>query len=637
VGLRQAAADQGISDELYSKVLNKFCKLIKSSDDIKENQSLYYTLQNIANGATHVDSLYPHLIDHAHNLYPTLYILPELKKISDLTSPAQWYPAARSMKRHFIIHAGPTNSGKTHHALQSFLSSETGVYCAPLRMLAVEISQRSNNEGVPCDLVTGEERIYASGNSMNISQHLACTVEMISTDIGTMYDVAVIDEVQMVRDQERGGAWTRAILGIPAKEVHLCGEPSVIKVMERLLHMTGDTMEVKRYQRLSPLVPLSQSLKGSYSNVRPGDCVVAFSRQKVYEIKREIEKATRHSCAIIYGGLPSVNRQSQANLFNVSGSKVDVIVATDAIGMGVNLNIRRIIFHTLHKKFSSKIVQLTSFHVKQIAGRAGRYGKNFPKGEVTSFYSRDLQLLHKLLSSPITNIKRVGITPGFEQLQLFANQLPKLKLHELLRVFKGTTELNSNFFLCNEAIKGWMEVSQLISSYNLSLKDTFNFSLAPVNLNIPLIRNVFCEYVRNFSTDKPVTITEVHDILKWPFSPPISALLMTQWEDAHEALDLYLWLSQRYEDHFPDGDKVKQLQMEIEKIINDSLLVSKGYSRLNKMKSSKSGSRLSTKHAHRASTGTRHVPLILPHVPSKSSSSNNQKQDKRSNYLDNYF
>ena len=129
----------------------------------------------------------------------------------------------------------------------------------------------------------------------------------------------------MVTDLVRGGAWTRAILGLPTRELHLCGEPSAVHLIRRMLADIGEELEVstrhtppamfcsspvlclqvEEYDRLAPLNPLDHSLNGQFSAVRPGDCVVAFSRSDVYQIRTKIELATGQPCAIVYGALPA--------------------------------------------------------------------------------------------------------------------------------------------------------------------------------------------------------------------------------------------------------------------------------------------------------------------------------------------
>lgn len=135
----------------------------------------------------------------------------ELKQVSDLTEPAYWYVEAREIKRKIIYHAGPTNSGKTYAALQSFITSPSGIYCGPLKLLANEVFIKANSAQIMCDLLTGEERKFANSNNKP-AEHIACTVEMANLE--KLYEVAVIDEIQMIKDVQRGWAWTRAFLGI---------------------------------------------------------------------------------------------------------------------------------------------------------------------------------------------------------------------------------------------------------------------------------------------------------------------------------------------------------------------------------------------------------------------------------------
>lgn len=111
-----------------------------------------------------------------------------------------------------------------------------------------------------------------------------------------------------------------------------------------------------------------------------GDCVVAFSRNDIFAIKREIESSTKYKCCIIYGSLPPSTRAEQAKLFNDPDSGYDILVASDAIGMGLNLSIKRIIFNSIYKNDGTTIVRLDHSAIKQISGRAGRRNSPFPDG-----------------------------------------------------------------------------------------------------------------------------------------------------------------------------------------------------------------------------------------------------------------
>lgn len=282
----------------------------------------------------------------------TVRVTSKLMRVTSRPFPADEYGIARKSHRKIIMHVGPTNSGKTHHALRALAAARSGVYAGPLRLLAHEIWHRLNSgqivplgvdahspknpKGDPeyarlCNMITGEEKKIADGPA----SHLSCTVEMLSQNI--RYDIAVVDEIQMIGDPIRGPGWTNAVLGVWAKEVHLCGEETAVPLVEALLEHTGDDFEVRRYERLTPLVVEEESLNGDFSKIRKGDCIVAFNRSSIFAIKKTVEEVTGMRCAVVYGRLPPEIRSEQAALFNDPDSGYDVIVGSDAIGMGLNL------------------------------------------------------------------------------------------------------------------------------------------------------------------------------------------------------------------------------------------------------------------------------------------------------------
>jgi ATP-dependent RNA helicase SUPV3L1/SUV3 len=266
--------------------------------------------------------------------------LAEVTRLMDLRNPALDYPTARSLTRHIHLHVGPTNSGKTYGALVALCKARNGIYAGPLRLLAHEVWERINAGAVSadiapraCSLLTGEERQLQLACGLT-----ACTVEMLATNIS--YDIAVVDEIQMIADKDRGYAWTQAVLGLAAKELHLCGEASVVPLIRRMAEACGDVVHVHEYKRLTPLVVEEKTL-GGIRNVRPGDCVVSFSRSGIFKLKEKIEEATGLKCALAYGALPPETKSEQAKMFNDPQSGVDVMVASDAIGMGLNLCVCR--------------------------------------------------------------------------------------------------------------------------------------------------------------------------------------------------------------------------------------------------------------------------------------------------------
>ncbi|XP_006459154.1 hypothetical protein AGABI2DRAFT_201173, partial [Agaricus bisporus var. bisporus H97] len=341
--------------------------------------------------------------------------------------PAEEFPFTRRIQRKVIMHVGPTNSGKTHHALRALAAAKTGVYAGPLRLLAHEIWERLNLDSRPStnskyaratNMITGEEKKVVE----HYAGLLSCTIEMLSSRME--YDVGVIDEIQMIGDPQRGFAWTSAVLGLSARELHLCGEASAIPIVQSLLQETGDDLEIRQYERLTPLLVEEESLGGDLSKVQKGDCVIAFSRTSIFALKTEIEKKSGLKCAVVYGKLPPEIRSEQAALFNDPDSGFDVIIGSDAIGMGLNLKIRRIIFSAVTKGdgASSSKVPLSISQTKQIAGRAGRYGHSIDPsnscGYVTTLHPKDLPFVKDALSHPSTpTLSHAYVGPTVESME----------------------------------------------------------------------------------------------------------------------------------------------------------------------------------------------------------------------------
>ena len=279
-------------------------------------------------------------------------------------TPMEAYPLARTMRRRFVVHVGPTNSGKTHMALQALMAAESGAYLGPLRLLAFEQFERLNREGRACMLLTGEERCEVVG-----ARHVSSTVEMV--DVHTPIEVAVIDEAQMISDPDRGCHWTAAILGVPAAEVHVCCAPHAEDVVQELVRLCDDDLTIVHHQRLVPLSPERRSFVFPH-DLQKGDALIVFSRRSVHAVADEVVRVGLKP-SLVYGALPYDVRHEEARRFDAG--ETDVVVATDAIGMGMNLPIRRIVFVEQTKWDGHALRMLKPEEVQQIAGRAGRFGR----------------------------------------------------------------------------------------------------------------------------------------------------------------------------------------------------------------------------------------------------------------------
>uniref|UniRef100_A0A915BX29 ATP-dependent RNA helicase SUV3 homolog, mitochondrial n=3 Tax=Parascaris univalens TaxID=6257 RepID=A0A915BX29_PARUN len=558
--IRQLAEENGMNAKLFMTAFRSFrtyCLTAKPLDP-----AIAVTLSDIVKQGQDVDSLFVYFLSHARKVYPHLESIEDLRMISDLTQPHNWYPEARTIHRRIIFHAGPTNSGKTYEALKRFREAKSGVYCGPLKLLASEVFFRTNEQGVKCDMVTGEERRYAIDNH-HPSAHLSSTVEMLSTQMHV--DVAVIDEIQMLRDEQRGWAWTRALLGVAADEVHLCGEASAVNIVRELLNPIGEHVEVREYKRKTSLSLAAHAL-ATLDNVQDGDCIVCFSRRAIFSVTKQLEKIGVKP-AVIYGDLPPGTKLSQAGKFNDPNDATNVLVATDAIGMGLNLNIRRIIFYSLIRPPNGELIP--NYAALQIAGRAGRFGTVYEEGKVMTVREEDMGILKEILSQPVSAIESVGIAPTFEQLETFSFHLPNASFINLLDIFVSVCSITDRFFICT--VNQMKSLAELIDYIPLPLKVRYTFCIAPVNPDEKLAASAFVKMARRFSSGQALTYDWLCGVIGWPVSPAEKLIDLVRLEQIYGIVDVYLWLSLRFPDMFPDETEVRTLERQLDLVIEDGV------------------------------------------------------------------
>ncbi|KAI5464992.1 ATP-dependent RNA helicase SUV3 precursor [Mariannaea sp. PMI_226] len=485
------------------------------------------------------------------------------KRLLDFRFPHEWFPATRAMQRTIHVHVGPTNSGKTYRALKALENSKRGVYAGPLRLLANEVYQRLTAKGLPCALITGEEiRIPENTDTYFKS----CTVEM--TPLNEEFDVAVIDEIQMLGDADRGNAWTSALLGVQAKEVHLCGEERTVNLIQSLCATIGDKCIVHRYERLSPLETMDHAINGDYNELRKGDAIVAFSRLNLHAMKRSVEKATGRRCAIIYGNLPPEVRVQQAALFNDPNNDYDFVVASDAIGMGLNLEIRRVIIESVMKFDGSQNRLLTFPELKQIGGRAGRYrtARDATEsavdtetedkiGYVTAMDQADLKYVHRAFNCPVDDIQFAYIAPPAAAVERFSTYFPRdTPLSFILMRIRELASVGSRYHL--NVTSDALELADIIQDIPLAIYDRLTLVHLPVSLraegSIPAIR-ALARIIANNDNGDLLDIKEIPleflDINPREYDGTPQDYLW-KLESLHSAINMYLWLSYRFQGMF---------------------------------------------------------------------------------------
>jgi len=491
-------------------------------------------------------------------------VLPPLAKdlrmgeLKNLTNPQNWYPLARSLApRKIIVHVGPTNSGKTYNALQALTNAKSGAYLGPLRLLAWEIYDKLNSKGIPCNLVTGQELDYVEG-----AQHVSCTVEMIQTE--RRMEVAVIDEMQMIGDKNRGSAWTSAFLGVAADEVHVCGDATMVPMVEELSELCGDHVEIKWYSRKTSLSISPPVVK--LKDLKKGDCLIAFSRKRILAYKQLIEEQTDLKACAVYGSLPPETRRAQAELFNSTSSNTDVIVASDAIGMGLNLNIGRVIFASVRKFDGKQDRYLLATEALQIGGRAGRFGTEFEHGYVTTIKKDELKELSRLWKQPLPTIHKAGLQPPLECLYEVLNARPDQNLADILHFFSTSSVLSQRFFLTG--LDHLRTNAMAIQDIPLQISDRLTFVVCPARVKNPFVRTMYRKYAQGCVDNiAPVDIT-LPDYFQFPRTEP----QLEKFETLHSVLDIYLWLANRIgQEVFVDFEYAKAKRVEVAELLADAL------------------------------------------------------------------
>ncbi|RYC54392.1 hypothetical protein CHU98_g11816 [Xylaria longipes] len=517
-------------------------------------------------------------------------ILATHQKIADMRFPYEWFPATRALQRTVHLHVGPTNSGKTYNALKALENAKSGIYAGPLRLLAHEVYTRFTAKGKSCALVTGEEqRIPKDVNTYFVS----CTVEM--TPLNNQVDVAVIDEIQMMGDAERGWAWTQAFLGVQAKEVHLCGEERTVDLIQSLCASLGDKCVINRYQRLSGLETMHESLQGRLENLQKGDAVVSFSRVGIHALKKKIELATGKRCAVVYGSLPPETRAQQAALFNEPDNEYDYLAASDAIGMGLNLEIRRVIFEATHKRDSSSYRQLSVSELKQIGGRAGRFrtanhairaatsdGEEPPQpkpsgpGLVTALEDEDLAVVVQAFDSEPEPILTAGIQPPTSAIERLSTYFPpNTPLSFILIRLREIARLSPKFHLCK--LKEMLEIADVIQPFPMSIYDRCVFLNAPVSLRDPGTARILQAFARCVSRMEGGNLNDLDEIQlelldtkaeDWQGN---QSAYLQKLEGLHKSITLYLWLSYRFSGVFGSQNLAFHVKELVETKINEYL------------------------------------------------------------------
>jgi len=254
---------------------------------------------------------------------------------------------------------GPTNTGKTFLAIETLLSFESGMIGFPLRLLAREVYDKVINkiDKNKVALITGEEKIIPQD-----AKYFLCTVE--SMPIDKNLEFVAVDEIQMCSDHERGHIFTDRLLNLRGSKTTMFMGSNTMKI---ILDKLEEDIEYINKPRLSKLLFTGHK---KISRIERKSAIIAFSSEEVYAIA-ELIRRQKGGAAIVMGSLSPKTRNSQVALYQ-SGD-VDYLVATDAIGMGINMDLENVYFSNIKKFDGKKLRRLNLSEIGQISGRAGRY------------------------------------------------------------------------------------------------------------------------------------------------------------------------------------------------------------------------------------------------------------------------
>jgi len=482
-----------------------------------------------------------------------------------------WRHDGRAEQR-IVLHVGPPNSGKTYEALQALKEAGSGWYLAPLRLLAFEIFDRLNQQGVFCNLLTGEEHIPIMDASIT-----AATVEMFNPQQSGR--CVIIDEAQMLADADRGWAWTRALMESQSADIHVIGPETVRSLITQMATAAAIPLEIVEHERLAPIKIAEHSW--SLQTLPPRTILVAFSRQMVLHLKTELERMKR-TVSVVYGNLPPEVRRKQADRF--ANGETEICIATDAVGMGLNLPADYVCFYEIEKFDGRNVRVLSAAEVQQIGGRAGRYGLS-TVGEVGATSKRDLKVIRQLFSEPADVLTHARVAPTVEDLELIPGSLAS-KLTQWSSLQSIPDSLRSAIQTADMSER--IELANMLTDREVNL---LGLEAALKIVNAPTrqsTRDYWYQCARHILTNKalplpPVAPTEITNTIE-----------LESVEYCVSCADIYLWLSQRREfsNFAPHGDEVREMRMECSLQIDGALL-----RKINTMKRcSRCGAPLSINH-----------------------------------------
>ena len=363
----------------------------------------------------------------------------------------------------------------------------------------------------------------------------------------------------MIDDRDRGWAWANAIIGVPAKEVIMTGSSNVKEAIIALADYLQEELEIIEFERKNPLTLLEKPTNPK--DVKEATAIIAFSRRDVLKLKQEFSK--EFSVSVVYGNLSPEVRREEARRFRAK--ETQILIATDAIAMGMNLPIKTILFSKAQKFDGVSQRNLLTSEILQISGRAGRYGMN-EEGFVGALNQDAFKIVKKHFYKEAQEITiPFKVMANLEHIKLVSNILEEDSLSEILKFFVQNMEFNGPFHASN--LDDMLEAAYIVDEYDLDITTKYHLACAPLTLKSPYIVSSYENYIS--SLEKKTIVPYTPASLMGKFAITTDELLRA--EDMVKEISLYLWLSYRFKDYFLDEEIAKKTRYKLNTYIEKSL------------------------------------------------------------------
>lgn len=555
-----------LKSEVYHELLSKLEINVEKSVQVFFNYNIFekeeFTYDEIKKET--IDQVYKYTLQD-FNIRE--YILNNILQSNlDIKSFKDLFTYARNRGRELIYFKGPTNSGKTYSAFEELKKYDSGVYLAPLRLLALEGQEEIEKRGKICSMITGEER-----NLKPNARFISSTIEMVDYD--KKYDVAIIDEVQMLKDKDRSAAWLQAIVGVNAKKVILVGSPDIEDQINDIADYLGEKLTIQGFERKTK-ISFSKDLYNNHivktQKFPPNTAIITFSKKNIEALKLSIEKRG-NKVSVIYGALPPEVRKSECERF--AKGETDVVIATDAIGMGLNLPIENLFFYE-HEKFNGTVMEdLEGALVKQIVGRAGRYNM-FEVGNISAYNNDTFDYVKRNFekNSHILDLE-YKCNSNYALINQIQNITKEESLFKLLQIYNENVKFDFN--IQNYIPEYGYEISRFLDKFKN--KNVFTLHEKVKLINAPVPSDRYELYLKYFFTQVK---TLYNARMNGENINTIQLGKVSSFEEEYKKLDVLSWFSFGFEEYSYIKEDLKEdkkiLQIKWNKSLKKTIDFTKG-------------------------------------------------------------